>query len=535
MKPLFPFIFIFLLQFNFYSNDDLIKYFTGEEITGDSINEESNDCMCDITPKSCDYLCCCDEYCPENAIEDWDDHLKCLDKRDTIGIFADRCIDHNLVAFHNSRRGLKCDEQTEDTKTGKEIKNFCYSMDNSGKMTNEIITLDKLKDYGYNEITQDILDNIITKINNENNNNVRNLEEDQTEDKYIPYSNENQEKNVFNINNKLYLYSGSSCGLSQKIVKLKSENYSCYMKKNEIERTNLNIILGEKKCELNKYEIEDGLLNIEKKGNNECNQGTHRIREVEFIIKLNVLFSVESCSINFVCENNNESEGYIFKNSVKFIHDNEKIPYRYSGQGGYLNSFPLKIADESNVYNEYYITGKNKDNNCRIRDNIFNYLYDVDVPFNFKEDLIYSCTLSGSNPDFSSTVLYLKIRNIAYIARYGSASYENVKNSYDWINFGNYFEYKIRESGFPNNGKNYIMMNIYIGTEKTHKYIYNITINIKEDTTQENKFTFQVKYYDLKELIEINNKYNDNRPFPTIIPPLPQDILEPLIYSNVDK
>ena len=162
-------------------------------------------------------------------------------------------------------------------------------------------------------------------------------------------------------------------------------------------------------------------------------------------------------------------------------------------------------------------------------------MYDVDVPFNFKEDLIYSCTLSGSNPDFSSTVLYLKIRNIAYIARYGSASYENVKNSYDWINFGNYFEYKIRESGFPNNGKNYIMMNIYIGTEKTHKYIYNITINIKEDTTQEKKFTFQVKYYDLKELIEINNKYNDNRPFPTIIPPLPQDILEPLIYSNVDK
>ena len=155
IKISFIYLYIILLS-KFYCQEPLINYFNGEEITENSPNDndnEPNDCSCDIHKNSCDYLCCCDEDCPDDAINDWKNRLECIDQQDTVGIFADRCIDEHLVFISNKRRGLRMDKQTEDTKVGSIINNYCYSMDNSKKMTNEIKSLNDLENEGYKKIT----------------------------------------------------------------------------------------------------------------------------------------------------------------------------------------------------------------------------------------------------------------------------------------------------------------------------------------------------------------------------------------------
>ena len=162
IKISFIYLYIILLS-KFYCQEvpkNLIDYFNGEEITENSPNDndnEPNNCSCDIHKNSCDYLCCCDEDCPDDAIIDWKNHLKCIDQQDTVGIFADRCIDEHLVFISNKRRGLRMDKQTEDTKVGSIINNYCYSMDNSKKMTNDIKSLNDLENEGYNKLTEEKL------------------------------------------------------------------------------------------------------------------------------------------------------------------------------------------------------------------------------------------------------------------------------------------------------------------------------------------------------------------------------------------
>ena len=86
-----------------------------------------------------------------------------------------------------------------------------------------------------------------------------------------------------------------------------------------------------------------------------------------------------------------------FKNSVFFTNEDNKLPYRYSGNGGYINGKNIKIAHSENsdnvlkVFNEYYIVGRDKDGNCRINDDINNYLYYYDAPILFNKNFTYSC------------------------------------------------------------------------------------------------------------------------------------------------
>ena len=168
MKIKISFIYLYIILLSkFYCQEPLINYFNGEEITENSPNDndnEPNDCSCDIHKNSCDYLCCCDEDCPDDAINDWKNRLECIDQQDTVGIFADRCIDEHLVFISNKRRGLRMDKQTEDTKVGSIINNYCYSMDNSKKMTNEIKSLNDLENEGYKKITEEKLRKIIDKL-----------------------------------------------------------------------------------------------------------------------------------------------------------------------------------------------------------------------------------------------------------------------------------------------------------------------------------------------------------------------------------
>jgi hypothetical protein len=85
----------------FYSNLILLKtqfnYFSTLETNLSLINgtystvviSESKDlgsCTCDLTPDSCDYLCCCDPECPTKITSIWisDPNNICLDKSNII-------------------------------------------------------------------------------------------------------------------------------------------------------------------------------------------------------------------------------------------------------------------------------------------------------------------------------------------------------------------------------------------------------------------------------------------------------------------
>ena len=363
----FLFLFlIFIIEFSFYNSDNFEDYYRGKEENTESSSETDTnnnqvDCICDTDPFSCDYLCCCDNNCPNEAIEDWRKHLKCIDEKDTVGIFADRCIDKNLVVQSNKRRGLKIEEQTEDiSKYERTIINLCYSMDNSGKMKKKITTLNdlgkdkykeynefgKIKDVIYQQyINEKILKNFNEKSGQSSNpngqaENVKNYLE-------ISYNNEDiANKFKFIKNNYFSLFSGSSCYNLNNVEILKSENYSCYINEAMFENSLENIKIGDSNCEiLNIYDLDKdtGLLNTQNPNTNKFPKVTSRIREVEFILKLNEqdYSKIGECKINYVWENN-DAKGYIFKNSVIFSL-NEKAPYRYSGQGGYINNSPLKI------------------------------------------------------------------------------------------------------------------------------------------------------------------------------------------------
>ena len=538
----FLFLFlIFIIQFSFYNNQnrDFALYYTGgPETDNDSsgnTNDNENTCICDIDRNSCDYLCCCDTTCPNEAIEDWRKHLKCIDEKDSLGIFADRCIDIHLLIKNNSRRGLKIDKQTEDIlNSDKTIENFCYSMDNSDKMKKDIISLNNLgkeeyKEYKeFNIIKEQIYDQYIKKIilkNFEDNNNDsgQGYEDDKN---YITIKERNK---IFALDEKFSLLSGSNCQTLNKVEIFKPESYSCY-KKERIDSFDGISIRGVV-CSIKYYELNsEGLLTSNTLDT--CGD-KHRIREVEFVLALN---EQKSCLINSVCEyNENENEGYIFKNSVIFSKDTH-IPYRYSGQGGYLLNFPLKICNDTHVFNEFYIIGRKKNGDCRedIEDekNINYYLYDFDVPFSFGKDYVYSCKYKD-NP--SNTILLKKIKSIKKIAKYGSSSYKNTDNETEWLRTDIDLSSIEKDIGEKNA---YIDMKVYIRTKKiglySHKYIY--SVNFETSTDGNNKILqFRIKYYDLNGDNGSENIYSKKPDYPSFLPKIPGDLLDPMIYSDVDK
>ena len=527
IKISFIYLYIILLS-KFYCQEPLINYFNGEEITENSPNDndnEPNDCSCDIHKNSCDYLCCCDEDCPDDAINDWKNRLECIDQQDTVGIFADRCIDEHLVFISNKRRGLRMDKQTEDTKVGSIINNYCYSMDNSKKMTNEIKSLNDLENEGYKKITEEKLRKIIDKLGS--------TEGNSDDDKYT--LNISSTNAFFSHNKKFSLYSGSLCAYSNHVKKLKTESYSCYyngriITKNDIE----NIDIEDHRCSIiNQYKIDDNGI-IDLKNPEELNNGI--IREVEFLLKIDQLFKINNCTVNIVWEENDGSEAkknYKFKNSVFFVQKNEtERPYRYSGQGNYFNSFPLIIANNTgDIYKEYFITGKNSDNSCNTSMDISNYFYDKDKAISFNENMFYECKLN--NDKVSDTVLYKKIKNIAYISKYGSFG---TVNDRDWINVSQKIDDALSKIEEGRN-QNYFNMSIYISSNEVGKFIYDVRFSSfsKSEENSDKFFQFNVKFHDLEAIKYIEDIYYKNPDPPTILPRLPEDLLDPLIASEVDK
>ena len=533
---------IFIVNLSFFvCENSLMDYFNGEEdeITANKEGEyhEQNNCLCDTDPRICDEFCCCDEECPKDAIEEWRNHSKCIDEKDTVLNFADRCIDKNLVFRYNKQRGLRNATQTEDiSKKEGEIVNYCYSMDNARKEISD--STSSTNDTERKNIISKKIDELFF---NDNNEYSKNEESDGTDEDYITIKKKESTRSLddddelFMKSGKFSLFSGVICSNTKNIEFLVPENHTCLKEKDDKIKNFLNninnIILEVDDIEYTFQEIksyeyrDDGLLEVGTKksyNNAEC------ILEVEFVVNLkqtkkgfiNIVFTDKGISSN---------NYYTFKNSISFTND-EKLPYRYSGNGGYINGLPLKIcySDSDNaqkkIFNEYYIVGRDKAGNCRFDPNINNYLYYYDAPILFNKNFTYSCK-NDQNQKLVETTLFKKINNIEYVAKYGSSSYKSIDNNPDWI--------PVNLTSFSNDC-NTISMNIFIGTNVTgiysHKYVYEVDISCKEKGDTDN-FKLEVLYFDL----EANHIYDKEPDIPTFVPRIPDDLLDPLFYSEVDK
>ena len=109
----------FIIKFPFFlsqlSEHTVQEYYGGLIIDGNNENnenKETNECLCDIDLNSCDNFCCCDNDCHEDAIKEWRAHHQCIDEKDSIGIFSDRCIDHNLIMSYARKNRRRVPENT---------------------------------------------------------------------------------------------------------------------------------------------------------------------------------------------------------------------------------------------------------------------------------------------------------------------------------------------------------------------------------------------------------------------------------------
>ena len=377
---LFLFILInFLLELVFSNYKDYLNYYRGNKINSNKekqiVGSIPNNCQCDIDPESCQYLCSCDDNCPQGIALSWKERNENTYEKENNRTYSDRCIDKNLLFKFNVRRGLTMENQTEDISKyeKRNIENFCYSIDNSKKTTNNIQSLGEIENYQKNkgQILNNIIaylignENIIQGSNDNNNDNNNGNEETKNTLKYIkiPIS-----SGPFNDNGFFILYSGSGCDNKEKVEYFIPSNYSCLQTPSEVDYNSLKSIQfeEEKKCQIQQEYIidNDGLLNY-KSIKDSC-KDNNNILEVEFVLKMISYKKISNCYINIVCNNPSNPINSIFKNSIIFSpNDSNNISYRYSGYGGYLNDYPLKITDNKNVYNEFYIVGKYTNGDCR--------------------------------------------------------------------------------------------------------------------------------------------------------------------------
>ena len=545
--------FIILLTFTYTTTtcQNIIDYQNGRSI--DDVNVKSHtpteNCNCDLTD-SCDYLCCCDKDCVDEARDYWEKHLTCIDEKDSVGIFADRCIDENLIWSYNERRGLKRDIQTEDVKKKENavIYNWCFSIDNNGNENLEQPE-DVEKDFGinYNEaiIFEDYFEKKILKhyfksdytANKNNNNNNYN--------KKLIRSN----GKIFSDNENFMLFSGADCSLTKTVEISKSVNASCIMSNQSYHQYFDNIDLdnyafnNEINCTCWKtYNIVDSYLDPNGKECLGIIDKSYKILEIEFILEMAQSGnSVTKCRINKVISNDNIDGDINFKNSVKFVNSNfgwDKLPYRYSGNVGYLNNLPLKIYFENDnqslISNEFFLVGKASNYTCRNKekDNFLKYLYNIDKPLLFGEEYSYSCNYNGMS--MNDTTLYRKIKSIIKIGRYGSSYHINSK---DWVyedsNLNNCKDYE------NTSGNNIIItMEIRVTNialkNNAYKTISGFKITCTKDEKKiDNLLTFKIKYRYITE--ENNDKFKEEPKIPHFIPKLPSDLLDPLKTSDVKK
>ena len=558
--------FIILLIFSYNSSqaETITDYLNGRTISSsdETLSSSTDDnCNCDLTT-SCEYLCCCDKDCPDDALDYWKNHSICINEKDSVGIFADRCIDKHLIWKYNERRGLKRDIQTEDVKKKENavIDNWCFSIDNNGNENLEQPE-DVEKDFGinYNEakIFEDYFENKILKHyfietqQKDDNNYIININ-----NKKLISSN----STIFSESGNFMIFSGPDCHLMKTVEISKPVNASCIMRNDTYYNyfneqyliQNITFKNSKENCNLNHCYIvnEEGYLRPNYLNEAELHSIINsRVLEIEFILKMDKNgIDVIDCRYNEVILNNSNITNFNFKNSVKFIDfsydygQKEKLPYRYSGNVGYLNNFPLKIgfnmSDDNGKYknhtpNEFLLVGKDMNNDCRIDSRFNEHLYNIDKPLLFGEEYSYSCKYNSA---IKGTTLYQLITNITNIGKYGSSS---CTNSNDWVKVDRVGEsiqsYCSNIDDGSQSGIFTITMEITVSNivEKNHvfKIISDYNFICEHKTSQENMLTFKIKY--IPE--ENKNKFTEKPKIPAFIPKLPPDLLDPLKTSDVTK
>ena len=518
---------------------NLTEFFNIAVTDSDDGNGDENDCACDINRNYCNYLCCCDTKCDESNITYWEDRFKCIDQKDILGIFADRCVDKNLIYKYNKRRGLNMAKETEDITINENvIENYCFSIDNYDKIKREIKPIN-LNNDEKRSIIKSITETSSTRLRRLDENNITANHNDNLY--YYNYSGiDIINHGIFkNSNGEFSLYSGENCNSNSQVKILQSSNYTCSISKSNNLTNNIISGINADSHQKKIYRVQNGSLStIELTDNNNINADDDIILEVEFILKKdeNELNKISNYSINIVIANkNSELSGnngtnINFKNSVIFSNDITKIPYRFSGTIEYIIGNPLKVAINNSIYNEFYIVGKDNSGNCRIDNNIDNYLYFDDKPILFNQDISYSCNYSNITNinDLTQFTLFNKLNSISMVGKYGN-SYTNKE---DWIEVDN-------NLNSTEINKTLIKMDIYLGTKNiginSYKYIYKVTFKNKENIRNNNNIytylTLDINYHDLN----AKKEYEITPQLPAFVPSMPLDLLDPLIYSNVDK
>ena len=225
------------------------------------------------------------------------------------------------------------------------------------------------------------------------------------------------------------------------------------------------------------------------------------IAEIEFIIKINEEKQViEKVTYNAIYTDTSDHHDIIF--NVRFITQDE-TGFAISGRGGYKLGEPLVILylNDTN-YKLYYYGFYIK---C-----VPDRLYDIlnDKPILFGEDFIYSC---NDENDLNLE----KINSISAIGIYGN-SYDV---SSDYIGLD-------RSSNFNSQERNYILR-IYVDNVGPSSYPrYRVIKAILDSNNESLKRYFQVKYYFLKNGINVKNKGS-------VLPKMPKDLIQPFIELDV--
>ena len=214
--------------------------------------------------------------------------------------------------------------------------------------------------------------------------------------------------------------------------------------------------------------------------------------------------------------------------TARAFSKNGNASYRYSGSNGYLNGLPLKIANKSFVFNEFYITGKNNNGECRLDNNSYDYLYYSDKAILFNQNYSYSCHFNKSSvTSLGNTTLFKKLKDIYKIAKYGNSHYSKINDPSYWL--------EINNTGLnaTNINNTSIKMNIYLGTRKiginSYKYIYKVIL--KNVPGKNDTLSLKINYFDL----DLKQDFEIKPEIPAFIPSMPADLLDPLIYSKVEK
>ena len=520
--------------------DDYINYINGKEINSSNdlnynYSYADRNCDCDLTQNSCDYLCCCDDDCDDEWKEYWRNHLSCIDEKDSIGIFADRCIDKNLIWKNNDRRGLKKYNQTEDIKKqSNTLINFCFSIDNSNKKP--LKTLDNLtKDFGIKFKPEIVFTEYFEQklLKEFFNNNIKNNKE------LILSNGTNFAKNGY-----FMLYSGIYCSLLKTVEIGKTVSASCKMR-NDFEISNVTNFTGDiilkngdnKSVQCTHWKTyekdEKGFLLPNASKSTDWNT-SYRVLEVEFILQTGNGTNIQKCYYNRVVsmfDTKNE-----FKNSVKFIeydlNGKQKLQFRYRGDKGYLNSSPLKIiintSNELSMSNEFLLIGRDNENNCRDDNDYLKHLYNKDKPLLFGEKIIYYCNYKNSQ--INQTTLYKKIFSIKSLGKHGSSIFPYT-NGNNWVNCD-----RDKKSCKRENKEN-IIIKMQITTENivginNETTITGCNLFCENDTSKNGGLLIFQTEYITKDYEDVFTKIPQR---PHFIPRLPSDLLNPLITSNVTK